>query len=115
MNNELDYFKSEAKKLFDMNKELRKENSEAKQKLKEYEWELENREVIMQKLWYKYNKEKFHKDKLKNKMDEQLQNIQNEASNKRKNSNPQIIQSSIKQTFFHTETLSSANPFFTNQ
>jgi len=42
----------------------------------------------MQKLWYKYQKEKYHKGKLKTMMDEELQNIQKEASEKRKKSKP---------------------------
>jgi hypothetical protein len=64
--------------------------------MQEYEWELENREVIMQKLWYKYQKEKFNKDKLKTKVNTEVQSIQKEASNKRKQSNPQIMNLSQK-------------------
>ena len=54
----------------------------------------------MQKLWYKYQKEKHHKGKLKTMMDEGLQSIEKVTSEKKKQSKPEIMEFSLKDDAF---------------
>ena len=55
----------------------------------------------MQKLWYKYQKEKHHKEKLKTMMNEGLQSIEKLTSEKKKLSKPEIMEFSLKDDAFN--------------
>lgn len=58
LNNELDYFKNQALKLFSENKELRVEVKILRATIKEYQSEMESKDHVLQRIKRKFMKEK---------------------------------------------------------
>lgn len=64
LSNELDYFKAQTFRLFSENKKAKEDMIALRSKLREMQVQLENNDLVMQKLKKKYMKESFIKDKL---------------------------------------------------
>ncbi len=64
LSNELDYFKTQTSNLFNENKKIREQSNHLKKTINEMQVQLENNDILMQKLKKKFMRESFIKDKL---------------------------------------------------
>lgn len=64
LSNELDYFKTQTSNLFNENKKIREQSNHLKNTLRELQVQIENNDLLMQKLKKKFMRESFIKDRL---------------------------------------------------